>query len=82
MVTIFAWGNTKITENSESIASAQAQVPLILKNQETINTSITTQNSKMDSLLVVIYENRSRLSTVENTVMRCKDDIKGIKDVK
>ena len=80
MVTMFAWGNNKISENGETSAKNSAKIPHIVKTMDQIHQGQMATNSKMDSVLVIMYEDRSRISKLEVIADNCKEAISDCKE--
>ena len=76
MVTLFAWGNSKISDNSERSTSTSAQLPHIIKTIDEIHENQIHTNGKLDSMLVFAYENRADITALKVKANNCDNQHK------
>ena len=77
MLALFAWAGTNIIDNK----SAKLEIPHITDTINKVYEGQKATNSKMDSVLVILYEDRARVGKLEVMVENCKEDTRYCKSL-
>lgn len=75
MLTLFAWAGTNIISTKVETSEAKAKIPYIIKTLDEIHNTQIVTSSKMDSVLVFMYENKASIVGLQKDNDRCKDGL-------